>query len=54
MSLVSAAPEFVSAAADLENIGSAISRANAAALPTSSVLAAGADEVSTRQRRSRR
>lgn len=48
MEFVSAAPEFVSAAAaDLANIGSTISAANAAALaPTSGVLAAGADEVS--------
>jgi hypothetical protein len=48
MSFVIAAPEFVSAAAsDLANIGSAIGQANAAAaLPTSGVLAAGADEVS--------
>ncbi len=48
MSWVVAAPEYVSAAAsDLANIGSAIGSANAAALvPTSGVLAAGADEVS--------
>ena len=48
MSYLIAAPEFVSAAAtDLANIGETISQANsAAALPTSSVLAAGADEVS--------
>src|SRR5258708_39657369 len=48
MSFVIAAPEFVAAAAsDLANIGSAISQANAAAsVETSTVLAAGADEVS--------
>ena len=48
MSYLIAAPEFVSAAAtDLANIGETISQANAtAASPTSSVLAAGADEVS--------
>ncbi|WP_415624088.1 PE family protein, partial [Mycobacterium intermedium] len=43
------APEFVAAAAtDLAGIGSAISAANAAAAgPTSNLLAAAADEVST-------
>jgi PE family len=48
MSFVFAAPEYVAAAAtDLANIGSSISAANSAALtPTSSVLAAAADEVS--------
>nr|WP_156689811.1 PE family protein [Mycobacterium sp. Marseille-P9652] len=48
MSYVVAAPEYVAAAAhDLANIGSSIRSANAAALaPTSSVVAAGADEVS--------
>lgn len=48
MSYVFASPELVEAAAsDLANIGSAISDANtAAAFPTSSVMAAGADEVS--------
>jgi hypothetical protein len=48
MSFVIAAPEYVAAAAtDLANIGSAIGSANSAALgPTSSVFAAGADEVS--------
>jgi hypothetical protein len=48
MSFVVVAPELVSAAAtDLANIGSAISAANAvAAFPTTSVLAAGGDEVS--------
>src|SRR5258705_5876311 len=48
MSWVIAAPEYVAAAAsDLAGIGSTISAANAAAaFPTSSVLAAGADEVS--------
>jgi hypothetical protein len=48
MSFVRVAPEFVSAAAtDVANIGSAISEANAAAaFPTTSVLAAGGDEVS--------
>jgi len=48
MSFVTAAPEFVSAAAsDLASIGSTISAANAtAAAPTTGVLAAGADEVS--------
>ncbi len=48
MSYLIAAPEFVSAAAtDLANIGETISQANAtAASPTSSVLAAGADEIS--------
>ena len=45
---VIAAPEYVAAAAsDLANIGSSLSSANMAALvPTSGVLAAGADEVS--------
>ena len=45
---VIAAPEYVAAAAsDLANIGSSISSANMTALmPTSGVLAAGADEVS--------
>src|SRR5271168_356522 len=48
MSYLIAAPEFVSAAAtDLAQIGETISHANAAAAsPTSSVLAAGADEIS--------
>lgn len=48
MSFVFATPEFVSAAAaDLANIGTAIGDANAAAmLPTSGIVAAGADEVS--------
>ena len=48
MSYVIAAPEYVAAAAtDLANIGSALGDANSAALgPTSSVFAAGADEVS--------
>lgn len=48
MSFVFATPEYVSAAAsELANIGSTVSSANAAASgPTSSVLAAGADEVS--------
>ena len=48
MSFVIAAPEYVAAAAtDLANIGSSLSSANMAALmPTSGVLAAGADEVS--------
>uniref|UniRef100_UPI0012690733 PE family protein n=1 Tax=Mycobacterium sp. UM_CSW TaxID=1370119 RepID=UPI0012690733 len=48
MSYVFAAPEYVAnAAMDLANIGSAISDANSAALgPVSSVLPAGADEVS--------
>ena len=48
MSFLIAAPEFVSAAAsDLAKIGSTIGAANAAAeFPTTSVLAAGADEVS--------
>jgi hypothetical protein len=49
MSYVIAVPELISSAAtDLANIGSSISEANAAAAtPTMSVLAAGADEVST-------
>src|SRR5271165_1363173 len=49
MSFVIAAPgEAVAAATDLASIGSAISAANAAAAaPTTGVLAAGADEVST-------
>ena len=49
MSYVIAAPEYLAAAAsDLSNIGSALTDANSAALgPTSSVFAAGADEVST-------
>ena len=48
MSYVIAAPEYVAnAATDLANIGSAISDANSAAAgPVSSVLPAGADEVS--------
>ncbi|MCW2662395.1 MAG: hypothetical protein JWP83_3547, partial [Mycobacterium sp.] len=48
MSYVIAAPEYVAnAATDLANIGSMISDANSAALgPVSSVLPAGADEVS--------
>ncbi len=48
MSWVIAAPEHVAAAAtDLANIGSGIDDANAAAsVPTSTVLAPGADEVS--------
>ncbi len=48
MSFVTALPEAVIAAAsDLANIGSTISQANAAALtPTTSLLAAGTDEVS--------
>ena len=48
MSFVVVAPEFVSAAAtDVANIGAAISDANfAAAFPTTSVVAAGADQVS--------
>lgn len=49
MPLVFATPEIIAAAAtDLAQIGSAISGANtAAAAPTTEVLAAGADEVST-------
>jgi PE family len=49
MSFVIAAPEALTAAAtDLTNIGSTIGAATAAAAaPTTSVLAAGADEVST-------
>ncbi|MCV7125331.1 PE family protein, partial [Mycobacterium lacus] len=49
MSFVIAAPEMLAAAAaDLAGIGSAVGAANAAALaPTTSVLAAAADEVST-------
>jgi hypothetical protein len=49
MSFVIAMPEFVTAAAgDLADIGSALGEANAAAaLPTTSVLAAAEDEVST-------
>jgi hypothetical protein len=48
MSFVVAAPNHVTAAAsDLANIGSALSTASATAwAPTSSVLAAGGDEVS--------
>ena len=48
MSFVSVAPEMVAAAAaDLAGIGSAISAANAAAaVPTTEVVAAAADEVS--------
>ncbi|MCV7093179.1 PE family protein, partial [Mycobacterium interjectum] len=48
MSYVIAAPEYVAAAAmDLANIGSMVSDAHSAALgPVSSVLPAGADEVS--------
>lgn len=49
MSLVIVAPEYVaSAAAELENIGSALTAANAAAAaPTTGLAAAAADEVST-------
>ena len=49
MSFVIAAPEFVAAAAtDLADIGSVLGSANAAAsIPTSNVLAAAEDEVST-------
>jgi hypothetical protein len=48
MSFVIAAPEMVAAAAaDLANVGSTISAANAtAAFPKTSLIAAGADEVS--------
>ena len=48
MSFLIAVPEMVAAAAtDLARVGSALSAANAAAVvPTSSVIAAGADEVS--------
>ncbi|WP_152407305.1 PE family protein, partial [Mycobacterium tuberculosis] len=47
MSLVIVAPETVAAAAlDVARIGSSIGAANAAAGSTTSVLAAGADEVS--------
>lgn len=49
MSLLVAAPEcLAAAAADLQYIGSGLRSANiAAAFPTSGLLAAGADEVST-------
>src|SRR4051812_6826044 len=49
MSYVIVAPEMLAAAsADLESISSALSAANAAAAaPTTELLAAGADEVST-------
>ncbi|WP_263989570.1 PE family protein, partial [Mycobacterium conspicuum] len=48
MSFVFAVPEFLSAATtDLERVGSVLDAANeAATVPTTSVLAAGADEVS--------
>ncbi len=48
MSFINVAPDFVAAAAsDLAGIGTAISDANvAAAAPTTTILAAGADEVS--------
>jgi hypothetical protein len=47
MSFLIAAPEMVAAATDLARLGSTISAANAAAAaPISSVIAAGADEVS--------
>lgn len=48
MSFVIAVPEYLTAAAtDLANVGSTINSANSAAVgPTSSVLAAGTDEVS--------
>ncbi len=48
MSFLIAVPEMVAAAAtDLARVGSTLSAANAAAVePTSSVIAAGADEVS--------
>lgn len=53
MSLVIAMPEMMaSAATDLASIGSTISSANAAAaVPTTGLLAAGADEVSAILRR---
>ncbi|MGA9360115.1 MAG: PecA family PE domain-processing aspartic protease [Mycobacterium sp.] len=49
MSLLGVVPELVeSAAADLKNIGSALDAAHAAAaVPTTGLVAAGADEVST-------
>lgn len=49
MSFVSISPEFVTTAAgDLARVGSALSAANtAAAVPTSELLAAAADDVST-------
>jgi PE family len=49
MSFVTAVPEFVTAAAgDLAGIGSTLAEANAAAaLPTTGVVAAAADEIST-------
>jgi PE family len=49
MSFVSAVPEYVAAAAgDLAGIGSTLAEANAAAaLPTTGVVAAAADEIST-------
>lgn len=49
MSFVIVTPDLVTAAAsDLSNIGRAIGQANAAAsAPTTELLAAGADEVST-------
>ena len=48
MSLLVVAPEsLVSAAADVQSIGSALKEANvSAAVPTTGLLAAGADEVS--------
>src|SRR4051794_8617032 len=48
MSNLSVVPEMLAAAAsDVENIGSALSAANAAAsAPTVGILAAGADEIS--------
>ncbi|MCV7123627.1 PE family protein, partial [Mycobacterium lacus] len=47
MSFVLATPEaLAAAAADVAGIGSALSEANAAAAPTTALLAAGADEVS--------
>jgi hypothetical protein len=47
MSVLIAVPEMVAAATDLARVGSTLSAANAAAVaPTSSVIAAGADEVS--------
>ena len=47
MSFLVVPPELVSAAADLESIGAALTAANAAtAVPTAGLVAAGADEVS--------
>ncbi len=46
MSFVIAVPEVVAAASDLAGLGSTISAANAAAAPTTGIVAAAEDDVS--------